>query len=251
MIPRWPTAAVTAVFMALAGCVASPPAPQVPPPGTLRYVGVLPCAECPGLRTELWLMRAADGTPGGYRWTEQPLGASQDAGTESRGGWVMGTGAADDPRAVVIQTDPDQPARMRSFRQAGPWVLRALDRQLQELPAGWPRSLVRVPDDVPPGALVLTSGDRLARHAVRPGQEVVFVLPARAEQGWRWRVTDAPAALQPLAPVGHVPDPASPGQGFDVLRFRALGAGTLAVRIQYTRDGGVVADTLLYELDVR
>ncbi|WP_395141415.1 copper resistance protein NlpE N-terminal domain-containing protein [Schlegelella aquatica] len=251
MIQRWSITAVAAALLGLAGCAGSPRAPEAPPPGTLRYVGVLPCAECPGLRTELWLLRAADGTPSGYRMTQQPLGAPQDAAAENRGSWVMGSGAADDPRAVVIQTDPDQPTRMRSFRQAGPWVLRALDRQLQELPAAWPRSLVRVPDDLPPQALVLTAGDRLVRHAVRAGQEVALILPARAAEGWRWRVTDAPPGLQPLAHVGHVPDPASPGSGFDVLRFRAVGTGVMNLRAQYTQEGGAVAQTLPYELEVR
>ncbi|HWP17961.1 MAG TPA: copper resistance protein NlpE N-terminal domain-containing protein [Burkholderiaceae bacterium] len=253
MDQRWMRAAVLAAAAWLSGCATGPQGTQAPPPGTLRYAGTLPCTDCPGLHTELWLYRQPDGSPGGYRLVQRPLGVAQTGALESRGQWVAGTGAADDPQAVVIQMDPAEPARLRSFRQAGPWVLRALDSQLRELPAAWPRSLVRVPDEVPPGALVLTLGDRVARHDVRPGQEIVLLLPSQPARGYRWRVLDLPGGLRSSGAGGHVPDPAMapPGGGFDVVRLQAAGAGLMDLRVQYASDAGQVLETVLFELQSR
>lgn len=157
---RWMAAA--AVMLALGGCgkpapkapipVTTVPASQVIPgaaapgeePMSLRYEGVLPCADCPGIRTELVLTRKARGwAEGSFSLSETYL--ERGGPRVTTGDWTTLRGDAADPDATVYQLDPDHTERQRNFLRVGDdAALKALDRDLKPWPKGLPDTLKRV-----------------------------------------------------------------------------------------------------------
>ncbi|MDO8801900.1 copper resistance protein NlpE [Phenylobacterium sp.] len=126
-----------------------PPAPvaaAIPSPDamTMVFAGDLPCADCPGLRTELTLTRDApysgDGT---YRLVETYL--ERGAPFTSTGKWGTLRGDAVDPDATVYLLDPDKPDSGRPFLRVGQdEALKVLDKELKAWPSGLPDTLKRV-----------------------------------------------------------------------------------------------------------
>lgn len=159
---RWTILAMTA--LALAGCgkpadkapkppiavslaPASAVAAKVQPgeePMTLRYEGVLPCADCPGIRTELTLTRKARGwAEGSYSLTETYLERSGPKVTT--GDWTTLRGDAVDPDASVYQLNPDHPETQRNFLRVGDDLeLKALDKDMKRWGGKVPDTLKRV-----------------------------------------------------------------------------------------------------------
>ncbi len=113
-------------------------------PMTLRYAGDLPCADCPGIRTELTLTRKAKGwAEGTYRLTETYL--ERGGPNVTTGDWTTLRGDAADPDATVYQLDPDHPVRSRNFLRVGDDLeLKVLDKDMKALPATLPVTLKRV-----------------------------------------------------------------------------------------------------------
>jgi hypothetical protein len=117
-------------------------------PGYLvgKFAGVLPCADCRGIRTELTLYRASrHGLPTGYTLRETYLGTRDgDKAFDSRGQWYVLRGSAANPDATVYQLAPEPAGEERHFLKAGENKLRLLTRDLAELPSAMPHSLTRV-----------------------------------------------------------------------------------------------------------
>jgi hypothetical protein len=129
----------TAVFSLTACAHAAPPEPLV-----LRFAGDLPCADCPGIRTELTLTRKGAGwAEGTYSLSETYL--ERGGPRVTTGDWTTLRGDAADEDATVYELEPDHPERSRHFLRVGDdAALKALDRDLKPWPKGLPDTLKRV-----------------------------------------------------------------------------------------------------------
>lgn len=128
-----------------AGCARATPAPPALPitptpevrasdlPRVGRFAGVLPCADCPGVRAELTLASDWDG-----RYRYRLVEARLDGGDtlESEGTWTVLRGTPDAPDAVVYQLDPDRAGYRRHFIVLDERRIRLLDEALS--PVGEP-----------------------------------------------------------------------------------------------------------------
>ncbi|HEX2560317.1 copper resistance protein NlpE [Phenylobacterium sp.] len=126
-----------AVALALTAC-ASPPAPNSGAPQVGTYEGVLPCADCPGIRTRLTL----EGPPGHrYRLEQTYLERSQAPFVEE-GVYYILRGNAVDPDATVFELGADS----RNYVQrVGPDELLKLDSEMRPIPSSADLSLRRIP----------------------------------------------------------------------------------------------------------
>jgi copper homeostasis protein (lipoprotein) len=133
------------VTLAPASAVA-PTAPAKPgeEPMVLRYAGDLPCADCPGIRTELTLTRKAKGwAEGRYSLSETYL--ERGGPHLTTGDWTTLRGDAADPDASVYQLDPDHPQTQRNFLRVGDDLeLKALDKDMKRWGGTVPDTLKRV-----------------------------------------------------------------------------------------------------------
>lgn len=94
------------------------------------YEGVLPCADCQGIRTELTLF---DEDPT-YKLVETYLGTPDGERTvESEGRWSLRRPVQRDPEVTVYQLDPDKPEKARSFLIVDEKQIRQLDREGREM----------------------------------------------------------------------------------------------------------------------
>lgn len=147
-----------ALALALLMTACSPQAAKAPEPApapvaaaapepeglSLVFAGDLPCADCPGLRTELTLTRDAPHSGDGkYKLVETYL--ERGAPITSTGVWGTLRGDATDEDATVYLLDPDKPDSGRPFRRVGDdEALKALDKELKPWPSGLPDTLKRV-----------------------------------------------------------------------------------------------------------
>ena|SRR6185295_6905132 len=89
------------------------------------YEGVLPCADCQGIRTELTLFDE-DFT---YKLAETYLGTRDGDRTVSSGGtWATKRGLTGDPEARIYQLRSDTPGDVRDFLVVDDRQIRLLDR---------------------------------------------------------------------------------------------------------------------------
>src|SRR5262245_35791656 len=123
---------MSALLAACQGRVAPPvtsASDQVAPPVSVKkilavYEGVLPCADCQGIRTELTFFEE-DST---YKLMETYLGTTEGERTvESDGKWILRRPLRRDPEATVYQLDPDKPDKARSFLVVAEGQIRQLD----------------------------------------------------------------------------------------------------------------------------
>ena len=110
----------------------------------MSFSGLLPCADCPGLKTELTLTRDApysgDGT---YRLVETYL--ERGAPFTSTGVWGTLRGDAIDPDATVYELNPEKAEGRRHFKRVGnDEALKVLDGDMKPLPDSLPSTLKRV-----------------------------------------------------------------------------------------------------------
>ncbi len=100
-----------------------------------RFAGVLPCADCAGIRTELALWVEPPGELATrYLLRETYLDTGDgDRTFESEGEWVVLRGSATDPDATVYELDPGRPDRTRRFLRRGDYELELLDRERREI----------------------------------------------------------------------------------------------------------------------
>jgi|GEM_PF-299292 copper homeostasis protein (lipoprotein) len=80
-----------------------------------RYIGMLPCADCPGMRTELLLNHEAGHEDGEYILSETYLGRS-DTPFVSQGVYTTLHGTEKDSAAVLVQLNPGKNTFMNYLR---------------------------------------------------------------------------------------------------------------------------------------
>jgi copper homeostasis protein (lipoprotein) len=232
---------------ALAGCV------TISTSSVGTFAGVMPCADCAGILTELRLYaEQPSGRPARYELTETYLGSLEGDRSISRTGrWGTTRGAASDPGSTVVQLDLGRPDMPRNLLRVGEDELRLLDLKRQEIVAVTAHTLYRV-SDLP--AATLTEGDSEQTIEVERGQRVFVVLGANRSAGYGWML-DAPGK----GPLTRLGDPiyaqgAVPGAGgTEVWLFRAGEQGRQELRFEYRRPsqrGEPPAKTVTYTLSV-
>ena len=162
---------------ALCGCV------TITPSALGTFAGVLPCADCAGILTELHLY-TEQGRPRNYELMETYMGTRDgDRSIGTTGRWTTLRGSASDPDATVVQVDLGRVDALKNFQRIGEDELRLLDRKLNLIVSPAPRSLHRV-SELPPVTLV--EGDSGKTFEVERGQRVFVVLGANRTTGYDW-----------------------------------------------------------------
>src|SRR5262252_539085 len=115
--------------VALAGCV------TITSSSIGTFAGVMPCADCAGILTELHLF-AEQGRPTRFELTETYLGSRDgDRSIGTAGQWGTIRGSAEDSGATVVQLDLGSVSTRRNFLRIGEDELRRLDANLREIPS--------------------------------------------------------------------------------------------------------------------
>ena len=229
-------AATLLAIGALAGCAGSgSDAPSTPASSVLlaTFTGILPCADCAGIRTDLALYaEQPSGEPTRYGLRETYIGTRQgDRTLETAGRLTVKRGAAGAPDAIVYQLDSGKPDLSRLFLRAGETELRLLDREQRELKSSAPNSLYR--------AVTLAEGDSGKAIDVIRGERVIVRLTSNRSTGYSWAfLSSGTNALTRLASeytqvVGADGKPG--GDGVESWYFQAKGSGQQELRFEYRR----------------
>jgi len=237
------------IAAALAGCV------TITSSSIGTFAGVMPCADCAGILTELRLYaEQPSGRAARYELTETYLGSRDgDRSIGTAGRWTTLRGSASDKEATVIQIDLGRIDALRNFLRIGDDELRLLDRNLREIASPVRRTLYRV-SELP--AATLLESDSGQTIGVERGQRVFVVLGANRTTGYDW-VLEAfgPGPLTSLGDPVYARGGATPGEGgTEIWMFRASGAGKQELNFQYRRPserGVPAAKTVSYGVSVR
>jgi copper homeostasis protein (lipoprotein) len=218
------------------------------------YAGVLPCADCAGILTELRLYaEQPSGRSAHYELTETYLGSREgDRSIGTTGRWTTVRGSATDKDATVIQIDLGRIDALLNFLRIGDDELRLLDRNRREIISRARWSLYRV-SELP--AATLTESDSGKTIEVEPEQRVFVVLGSDRAAGYSWTLDPpSPGPLKSLGDAVYAQGAASLGAGgTEIWLFRASGAGKQELSFQYRRPAGrgVPAKTVSYTISVR
>lgn len=156
--PRFVRLACEAVLLALAislipAVPANTSAQQQPAPtqGPMiligRYRGVLPCADCSGIDTELALYAKS---PNEFVNTRYVMKLTYQKGRgpaktlAESGSWVLLRGTPDDPNATVYQLTESKNGQLTNFLKVGANQLELLDKDQHRLPSRPPHTISRV-----------------------------------------------------------------------------------------------------------
>jgi len=225
------------------------------------FVGVLPCADCSGIRSELRLYaQQPSGRPTRYETTETYLGTRDGDRTVRRAGrWTILRGSATDPDATVYQLDYDRANGQENLLRVSDAELRLLDRDQREITSSAPHSLQRVPNDKSVDSITLADSDSGRVAQVARGQTVVIRLSSNRSTGYRWTLAPFPAGV--LTPVGDpvytsagAPSGAVGAGGVEAWSFLASESGRQELRFEYRRPWErdvAAARTLRYTIAVR
>jgi len=228
----------------LAGCAEEPDALSPPDstPSLGTFAGVLPCADCAGIRTELTLFaEQPSGRPMRYELRETYLGTRDgDRTFEKTGRWTVLRGSASDGDATVYQLDFDQPQTVRNFLKVGDDDLRLLDRNQNEISTPAPHSLHRIPKEPSKSEITLSESDPGRTIDVNPGQRLAIRLNSNRTTGYRWELA-APAAgvLTKLGEPSYTAEAtaagAAGGGGIETWSFEASRSGEERLLFEYRR----------------
>jgi len=247
--------AVTALAGALIGCRprADPPPSDTTPanvsladslsaPLLGRFIGVLPCADCAGIHTELRLYaEQPSGRPTRYEVTETYLATRDGDRTVQRTGrWTIMRGSTSDPDATIYQLDYDRPDTRRNFLRVGDSELRLLDRDQREIASTAPHSLHRVPNEPSMDTVTLAESDSGRVVQVARGQTVVIRLNSNRSTGYRWTLVPSSAGVltalgEPVYTPANAPSGAVGGGGVEAWSFLASQSGRQELRFEYRR----------------
>jgi copper homeostasis protein (lipoprotein) len=120
-------------------------------PGLVRYWGVLPCADCSGIRTELQLVQdPKTGEPQTYELTETYLKDNTEGKPNpTRGKWTVHRGIPEDANATMFVLDGGgRPELSRRFERINDAELRQLDRDGKRIVSKANYALTRVSQTV-------------------------------------------------------------------------------------------------------
>jgi predicted secreted protein len=240
-----------------------PPAALAGTPGVTRYEGILPCADCGGIRHELVLTQdAKTGEPQTYDLVETYLGSMSNDGERavtSKGQWSVAKGGSDGAMTIVRLDGGGKAESARSFERVSETELRLLDREQKRIQSEQPLSLIRVsqtpqqPTTLAPGFLApaspaagsapvpLGAGEPAAMVTdlasgwpvtLRIGQEMAARLAADRAAGGRWTLrpaTDGGVVLRQGEPAYET----SAAKGVEVFRFKAVKTGQTVLTFDY------------------
>ena len=234
---------VFAFFLAaaLAGCVTISSS-QI---GT--FAGVLPCADCAGILSELHLYaEQPSGRPTHYELMETYMGTRDgDRSIGTTGRWAM-------VRGDVVQIDLGRIDALKNFLRVGDDELRLVDRNGREILPAVPHSLYRV-SELP--AVTLVEGDSGQTIEVDRGQRVFVVLGANRTTGHEWTLENSGGSLirlgNPVYAQGATP---LGGGGTTLWFFAAKAKGKQELRFEYRRPSqrdSPAAKTVSYTVSVR
>lgn len=237
------------VAAALAGCV------TISSSLIGTYAGVLPCADCAGILTELRLYaEQPSGRAAHYELTETYLGSREgDRSIGTTGRWTTVRGSASDKDATVIQIDLGRIDALLNFLRIADDELRLLDRNRREIISPARRSLYRV-SELP--AATLTESDSGQTVEVEPGQRLFVVLGSNRATGYSWTLDPpSPGPLTSLGDPVYAQGAASlGGGGTEIWLFRASGAGKQELNFEYRRPAErnvPAAKTVSYTISAR
>jgi copper homeostasis protein (lipoprotein) len=232
----------------LAGCV------TISSSSIGTFAGILPCADCAGILTELHLYAEQPSRrPTRYELVETFLGTQEgNRSIGTTGPWSRLRGSANDPDAAVVQIDLGRIDALKNFLRIGDSELRLLDRNRQEIFSAAPHSLHRV-SELP--SVTLLENDAERTFEVDSGQRVSVVLGANRTTGYDWMLETSGSLLASLgAPV--YAQGASPlgTDGSTLWFFVAKGSGKQELRFHYRRAqdrGSLPAKTVKYTVVAR
>lgn len=240
---------------ALIGCAGPGSSPSQSDSSNLlgTYTGILPCADCGGIRTDLRLYAdQPSGQATRYEARETYIGTRDGDRTVDKAGRVkVVRGSASDKEAMVYQLETDRSGTLRNFVRASDNELRLLDREQKELVSSAPRSLYR--------ATLLVESDSGRAIEVSPGERVVVRLGSNRTTGYRWSLlTSGSNALTSLAAAEYTQEAASDGKagsgGTESWYFQASRSGQQELRFEYRRSWEVnvpAAKSTNYSVRVR
>jgi copper homeostasis protein (lipoprotein) len=248
-------AATLFAFGALAGCAGSgSDALSTSASSVLlaTFTGILPCADCAGIRTELALYgEQPSGEPIRYALRETYIGTRQgDRTVENTGRLTVKRGSASDPNATVYRLEADRPDTRRNFVRSDDNELRLLDRELRDIKSAVPYSLYR--------AITLAEADSGKVIQVRPGERVTVRLASNRSTGYSWAFLSSGSnnltrlASEYTQVVGADGKPG--GDGVESWYFQAKGSGQQELRFEYRRPwerDAPAAKTTNYTIRVR
>ncbi|HSU78669.1 MAG TPA: copper resistance protein NlpE N-terminal domain-containing protein [Burkholderiales bacterium] len=164
------------------------------------FVGLLPCADCSAIRTQLTL------DPEYYELRETYLGTERSL--RYRGRWKA--------NGDIIALEGE--AR-RSFRAVGDSELRLLDGEQREVDSKAPHSLY--------WAVVLTPRDKGSIVELKRGRSLVVRLPSERLPGYAWQRVPAQSGI--LTPLGDV----AYEESTETWMFAVSGAGQEELGFEY------------------
>ena len=258
-----------------------PPAVFPGTPGVTRYWGILPCADCAGIRHELTLTQdAKTAEPQTYELVETYLGSMSTAGeraVNSTGKWSIAKGGPNGAMTIVRLDGGGKSEAAKSFERVSDTELRLLDREQKRIESTQPLSLIRVsdtlaqPDTLPPGSLTpaapaaasapvtLGAGEPAAMVTdlasgwpvmLTMGQEMTARLTADRAAGGRWTLrpaTDGGVVLRQGEPSY---EKAAAG-GVEVFRFKAVKAGQTLLTFDYRMGAATAAKSVSFPVTVK
>ncbi len=203
--------------------------------GGETFSGMMPCADCSGIKTVLTLHRDAQGAPSNYAMSETYVGRAVGT-SKTSGTWAIVRGDAADKNATVYQLHPSGASGGGSYLLVDENTLRLLDGNLGELPASIPHSLKR--GSAAGGATVVTEqtgGDT----SLKVGGVLEVRLEANHTTGYSWVQTPAAnPVLTRLGAAAYEQEPAGGKAGVggvEVWKFKAIKAGKQSLRFEYRR----------------
>ena len=228
------------LFAALAGCVTISSS-QI---GT--FAGVLPCADCAGILSELHLYaEQPSGRPTHYELVETYMGTRD-------GDRSIGTTGPWETHGEVLRLDLGRIDAVKNFRRVGNDELRLVDRNDREIFSAAPHSLYRV-SELP--AVTLVEGDSGQTIEVDRGQRVFVVLGANRTTGYEWTLENSSGPLIRIGDPVYARGATQLGGGGTTLWFFAARAGgKQELRFEYRRPSqrdSPAAKTVSYTVSVR
>jgi copper homeostasis protein (lipoprotein) len=245
------------------------PATMSSTPGVSRFSGVLPCADCSGIRNELVLVQdPMTGVPRTYELVETYLGSMSNDGEKAvttQGTWSIAKVGGDGAMTIVRLDGGGNADAAKSFERLSDSELRLLDRAQNRIESSHPLTLIRVSDSpaglalgtlapaAPPtnsaAPVTLGAGEPAAMVTdlaagwpvmLKVGQEMTARLAADRAAGGRWSLragTDGGIVLRLGEPTYEKKDKA----GVEVFRYRAVKPGQTLLTFDYKMGASATA----------
>ncbi|MEI9977500.1 MAG: protease inhibitor I42 family protein [Edaphobacter sp.] len=241
---RWVVAC--AIFVTVQGALAQQS-------GGETYSGVMPCADCSGIKTGLTLKRDAQGAPGEFTMSETYLGRPAAGTLKTSGTWTIVRGDATDKNATVYQLHPSGSSGGTSYLLVDANTLRLLDGNLGELPASLPHTLKRGA-----GMATVVTEQTGGETSLKVGGVLEVRLEANHTTGYSWvQAPTANAVLTRLGAAAYEEKPAGGKTGVggvEIWKFKAVQAGKQSLRFEYRRPwekNAAAAKTVTFNVTVQ